>query len=177
MNTNSNNNQTDNLNQAVLVLQIICASLMFGVVVFGGFTLIQKAGTPAKPPNLTNYALAEAIVAIPLTLLIPSLLGPLLRSKSQNNPPTDTVNNESSTSQQTRIAPLQIQKIIQYALLEGSAFLNLVAYYIECHPLGLVAVGIILVLMVLIFPTHRSVSQWLRRQDELALFKKTDNHN
>ena len=167
MSSNTENDQPADFNQAVLVLQIICAGLMFGVVVFGIFTLLQDSDGPANNPQLTYFALFEAIIVIPIALLIPRFVNP----KQQPIRPSynDQVNPKSA---QAQIAPLQIQKIIQYALLEGSAFFCLVAYFIERHSLALLSVVIILFLMVVIFPTHASVTQWLRRRREMAMFEQ-----
>ncbi len=175
MDINSEQEPPEGLNQSVLSLQIICASLVAGVVIFGAFTLIQSLQAPQKQPNLTIYAFAEAMIVLPLCFILPKLIGMSQRPQTQINSSPETNSSEPGRmTTQSRVARLQIQKIIQYAMLEGSAFFNLIAYYLEHHYLGLVAVGIILFIMVMIFPTHSSVTQWLRRQDELAGFDESD---
>lgn len=176
MNANTEHEQHDGLNQAVLVLQIICASLVAGVVIFGVFTLIQASQAPQKQPYLTLFAFAEAVIVLPLCLLIPKLPGLAQKRSSQIGNSSSTKNSEHGlTTVQSRVARLQIQKIIQYAMLEGSAFFNLIAYYLEHHYLALLAVGSILFVMAMIFPTHTSVTQWLRRQEEIAGFDENDS--
>jgi hypothetical protein len=56
--------------------------------------------------------------------------------------------------------------IVGLALLEGTAFLGILAYLIEAQPLALGVTGIAILCMLLKFPTRSRVQAWLERQTE-----------
>ena len=58
----------------------------------------------------------------------------------------------------------QVSQIVGYALLEGTAFLGIIAYLVEDHVLALAVTGFCLLLMITTFPTRDRLNQWLDQQ-------------
>jgi hypothetical protein len=54
-------------------------------------------------------------------------------------------------------------QIVRLAMLEGAAFLNLIAYMLEGKALSLAAAAVLVLLMIAAYPTEGRVRGWLER--------------
>ncbi len=68
----------------------------------------------------------------------------------------------------------QTRCILGAAPLEGAAFFQLIAYYLEGLPLYLGLAGGLLVLLLLRFPTRHGVESWVTAQREMVEVLKQD---
>ena len=57
--------------QAVIVLQVICACLVFAVVAFGGFTVSQTLGKPPRPPQVAWVGAGSVVVSLMVIGILP----------------------------------------------------------------------------------------------------------
>ncbi|HZZ26497.1 MAG TPA: hypothetical protein VFE46_00715 [Pirellulales bacterium] len=72
----------------------------------------------------------------------------------------------------------QTSLIVGLALLEGAAFLAVMAYLMEAHWLALAMVGMITMVMLIKFPTANKVRAWLLAQaDQIEQLRQTSGTN
>lgn len=158
--------------------QIIAGSLIAGTVVFLTVVLflvhVQGQGNaPAMElPILSLIAAFMLATLVPVSILLPrfmsqSSLGQLAAGTWK--PPEGVHPAAFGTVTDKLMAIYQTTLIIRLAMIEGAAFVGLVAYMQEAQPwiLGLVVAA--LAFMVLSFPTRGRAQAWLDRQaDKLA---------
>jgi hypothetical protein len=143
-------------------MQIIAAAMMMGIV--GALAIfLFLVTTQQKRPIVTELADLQAISIValvlfatnaPLSLVLPGLVT------------TNSLRQlATSTSAVDRLLALrQTTLIIGLALVEGAAMLACIAFFLECHVLDLVVVGLALILMLARFPTRNRVRAWLAQQ-------------
>lgn len=151
------------LRNVARTLQIIVCAMAMGVIMFMAvvtFEFSQNANV-AKPatPVVTYAAIAVAVGAGAAWLILPGLIaGRLHRSLAGGRYPTSGLAaNVPNAAELGDVAPLaaiyQTRTIISVALLEGAAFMAIVAFMLERQH---VAIGIALLFLLLIlshFPT------------------------
>ena len=157
-------------------MRIIAAALISGVVVFLAVVLFVFTGDlPPGRPLHTYIALGAGVFALFFSFIIPALIGGSIKqaliegkrvelpSQFKADPGVGIVGNLLFLSQ-TRL-------IIGYAILEGAAIYNLVAYMLERQQVSLATVGLLLAAMILKFPTQGRleafVADELRSIDDL----------
>ena len=136
----------------IRVCQIITSALMIGVMVFGIIaTVIGSRGGP-RAPMLAYVGVLIAVQIVALRFFIPGLF-----IKTQ----IKSVKHSELEQVSERLPQLyQTQLIIALAMLEGSAFFNLIAYLIEGNWFSLGIAGFMLALMALMFPTENRFESW-----------------
>jgi hypothetical protein len=155
-------------------MQIIAGALLLGDVVFLGVTLyivlVQNGGQGLVPPTGPPFlSLASAVmlgVCATLAFVIPgvqtrSALQQILAGRGTT---PGRASREHVTEGAKLLVVRQTTLIVRLALLNGAAYLGCIAYLQEAHPLGLCVVGIVLVLMLGVFPTDGRVRAWLGHQ-------------
>jgi hypothetical protein len=148
--------QRDQLRQALRPMQIIVATLAFGVVSFFVVTLFIGSHGGGNGPDsnhiVTYVGMGFAIVGAIVWIILRDLIA---RQSRKSVLAGDT--RRLATVYQTRL-------IISCALLEGIAFLNLVAYLIEHQRMSLVIAGAYLVILLNQFPTLNRLENWVERE-------------
>ena len=140
------------------VTRIIILALITGVVAFAGCAWVVRHGKPAAAPGLLTTVLAVlsgglAVVSFQLPVVIAKQA-----ATSQSSAASDI-------SQQASL--YQTCQIIAGALLEGGAFMNLVAYIVEGSWTSLLVAGALLLLLVRLIPTQAAAVRWVEwRQQE-----------
>lgn len=148
----------NNFASQLKVAQIIVLALTMGVAMFTAIVLISFNGFRWQPDVLTWLGLGVALGAIPLSMLIPGLV------VSAQAVGEGSASNDSDAKQaiyEQWFAKFQVALIIGCALLEGAAFLNVVAFNIDAHPFSLVAVAVCIALMLARFPTRLKAQSWI----------------
>ena len=154
--------------QLVFVMQIISVSLILGVLVFLGVAFVMTQGQQPKPPMLTYVALGFTGLTI---------IGHWL-FRMPVRPSQAAVENFDLHSEQLfrDLAPYyQTEHIIKMALLEGAAFFNGVVYMQEANWWNLAAMGLLVFLMLIRFPTQSRVIAWIERRTVAWQFGDTHN--
>ncbi len=132
----------------VRAMQAIIVALTSGVVMFALLPLFLDPRKPNGGMIFSLVALALGSVCLVMSVVIPQTIRP-----------TETLSG---------VGAYQTRMIISCGLLEGGAFLNLVAYWLERHGFAL-ALGIFFLCAILIqFPTVKSLTSWLARQERAA---------
>ena len=138
----------------LLVMQIIAAALPMGVVTFAVVAVIVT-GFFREPPTgqfLSLFGIGFAGLMFVAHLIIPrQIADAALKSISSSDP-------------EAYYGVYQSQMLVGLALLEGAAFLNLVALIVERNWWSLAVAGGLVLWMLALFPTRTRVDQWVETQ-------------
>lgn len=141
--------------QRVLVMQIIAASLVMGVLIFAGVVVFVLKGLEDEPTGeiVSMMAGVMAIVSFSAHLIIPQIVA---------NKAVAAAGGKLDV--QSMCGIYQTKMIVGLALLEGAAFFNLIAVFIEHRPWPLAIAGGLVIWMLARFPTANSVREWIESQ-------------
>jgi hypothetical protein len=167
MDPSTSGTSADPLQPFVLTLRIIVTALALGVVAFAAATTVIRSMDNAGPQPaglqfITLMALGFTPVAFVISRIVPAVMTKTARAKLQSN-------DLGAFKSETELLAGQYisNNIVAAALLEGTAFFNLVAYMIEGHPLSLgLGVGLALAIMSM-FPTRERMANWIAQQTRL----------
>ena len=149
----------------VRVLQIVSLALMQGILIFGAVAIwVNLENKPADKPVMVWIGLVIAVMAV----VVRTIVGNFLRT-GFCNAIDRTVWDELPPQKQDEqlIGGMQTGQIIEFAILEGAAFINLVFYLLEKQTISLFVVGGLLGLMAVAFPTGSKVDHWVESQKQL----------
>jgi hypothetical protein len=179
----------DRVGPAVIVLRIIVVALACGVLGFAAVAVVTRVNRvqpqpPAQPQQaggglelLTMMALVAAPIATVLSLLVPAVMVKNIRRQIADGT-YGTYPGQTAASRQgvaglpedmaSYVGLYQTKTIVGIALLEGAAFLAIVAFMLEGNWIAL-ALGICLAAMILFsFPSAPRVANWIRQQQRIA---------
>jgi hypothetical protein len=128
-------------------------------------------------PFLTYTAIAFAAIMLPLSLVVPGTIvaqnrRALAAGKSTVSPPQG-IGTETPATETGRLAMIyQQQLILGAALNEGPAFCAAAAYLIEKSPIALGLAMLLVVGLILRFPTRRRVELWIDQQREKLILDR-----
>ena len=129
----------------VRVMQIIVLALAMGVATFAVVVLLVIRPEPTEDDVLLGYiAVAAALLAVPIGLVVPRMI---------------------ASRQSASLATYQTKLIVGAAIFEGAAFFNLVAYMIEGQTFNLATAAVLVVFILLQFPSVGGVQDWLDQRD------------
>jgi hypothetical protein len=163
------------LDQQVRVMKIIVGTLMSGVISFAAIAIFLGAEKKEGGGSLISMMGAGfAVMMIAARMTIGPIMINAQRRRIANGtwqaPRSGTAQNlfpADATDADRLLAVLQTVTILQCALPEGAAFLNLIAYMTEHQVWSLAVVAVLLLWMSSSFPTRDGVSNWIGRQLEL----------
>ena len=160
--------------QTLLVTRIITFALIQGVLAFAAVAWFQHQDKAATPPLVAWLALGSSVISLILALFVPSVIVQFRQRRfiadlrnPQQSPPTAT--DLTNRIQQSLLVTFQTQTIIAQALLEGAAFFNVMAYFLEHHVWSLGVAGVLVLAIGLHFPREESLRNWLDDQSRLIL--------
>ena len=160
-------NQPTPLLQAVRAMQMICASLVMGVLFAAAVILTMphnQIGQPNEALQIIGYAFGAMALA----------MSPLLGGVIKHSTAKQALANGDATTLDLAAA-YQTGMIVSLALNEGAAFFNLIAYWIAgSSPWNLALVGLLTLGNAWKFPTLSRVTDWIdtvqrRLKDEADL--------
>ena len=148
---------------AVRTMQIICAALMLGVLMFAGIAVFQRLGQPAAArPMIAYIGIGMAAMMIVTRLVfVPFIVRDGIKQVVGTRPIEDLTKLDFYRVYQT-------QMIVACALCEGAAFFNLISYIIEGQLWSLAIVAGLLAIMAMAFPTMERVDSWADEQLRLT---------
>jgi hypothetical protein len=133
----------------------------------------QQANAPQDSALLLSYVgILGAASAIAMWLIIPRQIVARSRQElSEGKTPTiadyrGPALTEGARQIQPLVAMHQTRLIVGCALLEGAAFLNVVAYMLEGQLMNLVAAGLLVLMIVTQIPTAGRLISWV--EDDLS---------
>ncbi len=133
-------------------MQIIAAALVLGPAVFAAVVLATFQGASDSLELLGKIGLGVAAVTVVMSVIVPGMIGTL---------------KETSSTQQY-LGVYQTRLITKLALLEGAAFINIVALQAEQSWWSLGTAGFVVILMIAGFPTRSKIEFWTQSQKEMS---------
>jgi hypothetical protein len=154
--------------QVIVISRVIVLALASGVVTFGAIALIIGGlDTQAPLQVLTVMSAIFGGGALVMGFVLPTLFVTAQVRQIASEP-----GEGSRSGDAKRLAmAFHTKTILSCALLEGAAFLALIAVMIEHHLAGLVVAAVLLTAILSHFPSPPGVTEWiderLRQVDEL----------
>jgi len=174
--SNGGGDLAEKLKPAVLTLRMILFALASGVVTFGGFVIwMQMNGkldqADEAGQSMTLIALGFAPVALVASRIVPSLMVRNARRQIAAGTFQLSRNVAAFLSELGDVGKLfsihQTKTIVSGAILEGAAFLGVIAYMFG-GSLIVLGMSVLLVGAILIlFPSVPSVMEWIEEQMRL----------
>lgn len=185
----STNDLTERLKPAIMTLRIIVMALTTGVVAFAITAIVIRRQQAAAPANDADGLLTTlGIAAVPVAFLLSRFLPGIFVAKARGQIASGQFGfpSESNLAQtggpQSSLVQLgddgklftvyQTNTIISAALLDGAAFLNIVAFLLGGSLIAL-GLGLLLALaIVAMFPRVSRVVEWIEAQRRLMAEEK-----
>lgn len=154
--------------QMVRVSQIITVALAMGALMFLLVVVVLiKPANNGGPSIVSWFMIGFAVLLVVLHLVIPASVTRLAIDRIDGE---SFANLDEKGKFEKLFGLFNSQHIIGCALLEGGAFANITAYQFTGGFLGNLVAGAILIGLVLIrFPTHNSVSNWVQTRSREIL--------
>lgn len=155
--------QREQLKPLVRVMQIIVGALAIGIVNFEFVALwiVMSGEDPAvNPPRMTYAAIGAAVIAFFASALLPMFLaGPMKRQIATAQAVTG-----AKPDLRRYVGVYQTLLIIRCAILEGAAFFCLVGFMVEHHIAGPIAATLLLLAILVQFPTLSRLESWIETE-------------
>jgi hypothetical protein len=179
----------ERLKPAIMTLRVIVIALATGVVAFAVAAIVIRMQQAAAPANdaaglLTILGIAAAPVAFLLSRFLPGLIVAKARRQiagGQYGVPAESNPNQASGPQSGMVqlgddgklfTVFQTKTIISAALVDGAAFLNIVAFLLGGSLIAL-GLGLLLALAIVsLFPRMSRVLEWIEAQRRLMAEEK-----
>jgi membrane protein YdbS with pleckstrin-like domain len=159
--------QQNHLARLLMTMRIIAGALCLGVCVLAGVVLMLER-RQVEEPVLAFVALLVSVACVLAAAIVPRMMtGTPMRessvghsaAQSEASPDSDELNRVTQI-----MGIYQTRLIVSMALLEGAAFFNLVAYLIEGQVVNVAVAFVLLVLMMIQFPSRRRVEDWVEAE-------------
>jgi len=148
---------TDELAARVKTVQIIIGALTMGAIAFLGVAVFIQVSKPTElqgTPMLTYVLLgAAAMTALGARTVVLTAVSGALRTRLADKPPADL--------RPEILAGWMTHKIIGAALVEGPAFLAIVAYLIEGQIVAAALGGVAIAGIAMQLPSESSARGWV----------------
>jgi len=156
-------------------MRIILVALINGLVIFLVIAVVQQSQANVAPiaePLLTYVALGYAAVGLIVSTVVPNVVAAaqrrrVARALGASMPAEPDADEVLPPDVGLWCGVYQTRLIIGAALLEGAAFFLLTAYFIEGNILGLAGAAVLIVLLLMKFPTRAGLQRWIDRQRAL----------
>ncbi|MEM7455027.1 MAG: hypothetical protein AAF456_11815 [Planctomycetota bacterium] len=143
-------------------IQIICAALVIGVVMFMGVAFFVSSAERGWHTDMLVLFMAATASCYLLSFVVPSIVLNSGKAKIEACKTDEDALKESFSIYQTSV-------IVGYALIEGAIFGNLVAFFVTGSLVSVAVAGVGLVLMIARFPLPGRI---LFAVEELVALKK-----
>ncbi len=170
------------LTSVLWTLQIVVGALIAGCVAFLVIVLVLLGGMPDgdEPLLLTYVAIAFAASALIARMVIPGVIisrgrrkiaqGTWRSSQQSTLPPACSKFLEQAGDAGKLWMLFSTATIVAAAILEGAAFFMLVVVLVEKSPLALIVALMLILGLMLHFPTHPRTVRWI--EDQLRLIEQ-----
>lgn len=146
------------LQQTTRLIQIIAAAMILGVVLFAGVAVFLSYGKSPGDLILASAAALAGVFSLTARSFVPRMFArqPFEVDGQKMRPvPMEKWPALNDEEKQRRLGMTYfLGKIIDLAICEGAAMLNVVAYLIAAHWWSLAMAGLLLAAMAVSFPTR-----------------------
>lgn len=152
---------------AEMQLRIIVIALAMGVAMFAGFTIMQN-GLPNLLKLLAPQFSTLEIIALAIAvsdLMMANILPQLITAKQRA--PLSNKRDPWQQNAQKLGETYKLNTILAAALLEGPAFLALIAFMLDGSVLGLALALVLLLGILSLFPFPGRMPRWVENQLQL----------
>ena len=161
--------QRSQLAGQLVTMRILVGAMAAGVLVFLVLALAMASGRPDPESRISHGAVLVACLAAIACAIVPRLVTRSLLSAAAHGQAGQSAEPGGPAPEgQSAVGPLlglyQTRLLVSAAILEGAALLNIVAYVLEKQPLSIAVAVILLLLMLVQFPSQRRVEDWVTRQ-------------
>jgi len=159
-----NDDERELLKPLVRTMQIIVGALAIGIVNFlvVALWIVLSSNDPAAdPPLLTYVAMGTAVLAFAASALVATFIAGPLKQQVANAQAFDS---GGVRDFRTYAGVYQTLLIIRCAILEGAAFFCLVSFMVEHQNAGLVVATILLLAILVQFPTMPRLESWIETE-------------
>ena len=163
----------------IRIVQIIVAALALGVICFAAVAIFLRFQNPPQQDAMIAYMAAGFA---PMMLVVRAIVGTSTVNSSRKNiaagirplniPTAGSQLPANLTDGDQFLFVFQQKTIIESALVEGAAFFNLIAFLTIGQWWSLAVAGVLLAVMLVPFPTHDRVENWVRYQLEIMDLEK-----
>ena len=163
-------------------LQVIICALVMGTLTFHVVAFVIRATDDGQTPDaglplLTLVAFLVAAVSVAMQFIVPNIVTTNVLRQSKSSAArsgTDQPSRSSDNIDRERLGQaFMAQTIIAGALLEGAAFMSLIAYLIQGNLLCVLLAVLLVMGIAVRFPTTSKVAAWIeakhRRLEEERL--------
>jgi hypothetical protein len=152
------------LDRRLVPMRLIAFAIPMGAILaMGIFLFLRLQGQLPPPPDqplLTACICGVGIVSLLVYLLIARQIAVSTRQRLARD--------DAGGSPAEWLVVYQARLISLLAILEGNTFSFLIAYLLEGLPISLAGAGVLLLGMLLQFPTRSRVENWIANQRELT---------
>jgi hypothetical protein len=131
-------------------LQIVVSAMVIGVLGFAGGAILIVLQKPPQGTTLSYVAVGFGALTVILHAVVPAFVE---RAALANQP--------VGSGAESLLRVYFTRTIVAAALLEGGAFMSLAAVMIEHQRWVLGVAAVLLVLMVMQFPSRTRIEQWV----------------
>ncbi len=153
--------QPADLATTVRTLRIIVFALLMGVVSFGVVAVLKRPEPPEDTPLLPLLGVGMAVGSAVLSVVVGQVLARVQSAAIAAGRTLDDQLDDPDADELQLLGVLQTKVIVECALLEGAAFLNLVGYMLHGTLYSLGVTVLLLLGIALRFPRTSSVRVWL----------------
>ncbi len=147
-------------NAVLKTMQIIAGAMILGVLITGAvaFSLTIGAEVDAERPLLlAGIAAGLSLLALAVCAMVPANVSAALQEE-----------HGSPARELAFYTAYQSRMIIRFAFVEGAAFLNLVAAIVDKQLYSLAFAGLMVLIMLALFPTRGRIERFAKSQVELS---------
>ena len=168
--------QRGDVTKQLVTIRIIVGALCAGGLFLAGVVLLMPRRV-ADEPMLAFMALLFSVCGVIAAAIVPRMIGKRARNSLVDNarpqPQPSPSLASGDASHVSRIMGIyQTRLITSLALLEAAAFFNLVAYMIEGQVVNVAVALVLLVLMLIQFPSRTRTEHWVA--DQLQATRRGD---
>lgn len=164
----------------VRTVQIIVGALVTGVLVFAGIAVLQRINRPPQQEALLAYLGAGfAATALGVRSVIGCITAASFRKRiaSGSAPIAPSIASGNPTDGDRLLLAFQQKTIIESALVEGAAFFVLVTFLTVGQWWSLGISAVLVVVLLVPFPTFDRVENWVKYQLELLDLERSNKTN
>ena len=160
--------QIDSIAPVIQTTQIINAALIMGLLVFGAVaaTIVTWDDVHMNFTIMPVVGLLFALMGVGISVVVPRLIDVSAARTTAGQMKTGEHKSIGEKGIQRIAGQFQVRHIVQMALIEGAAFMNLLLFVIDHSLVALIVAGLCLMFLFVGFPSSNRIVNWTENQLE-----------